>query len=85
MHTVELLELAIEAAERLGYSIRRECLYVAGGACEIAGRKWIFLDLSLSSGEQLELVTEALSQDPDVHSLQLHRQLARQVRFRRAA
>lgn len=32
----------------------------AGGACEIGGRPWIFLDLSLSIEEQLGQVEDAL-------------------------
>lgn len=65
MHTVELLEQAIAAAEQLGYRVRHEWLGGAGGgACEFAGRKWIFVDLALSVIEQLDQVTEALRNDP---------------------
>jgi hypothetical protein len=65
MHTVELLEQTIGAAEKLGYGVRHEWLGgTGGGACEFAGRKWIFVDLSLSVIEQLDQVTEALRSDP---------------------
>lgn len=65
MHTVELLEAAIDLAERSGYRVRQEWMGGAGaGNCEIKGRKWLFLDLSLSPAEQLEIVLGALGGDP---------------------
>jgi hypothetical protein len=65
MHTIEKLERLKELAENAGYTIRQEWLGgVAGGACQFAGRKWIFIDLSLSVIEQLEQVTAALDSDP---------------------
>ena len=64
MHTVELLEEAIAAARTLGFSIRQEWLDGAGGACEIAGKRWLFIDLSLTASEQLEQVTEGLMSHP---------------------
>jgi hypothetical protein len=33
---------------------------VNGGICEIAGRKWIFVDLALPVDEQLGLVIQAI-------------------------
>jgi len=65
MHTIEKLERLKELAEDAGYTIRQEWLGgVAGGACQFAGRKWIFIDLSLSVIEQLEQVAAALESDP---------------------
>jgi hypothetical protein len=65
MHTIERLERLKELAERAGYAIRQEWLGgVAGGACQFAGRKWIFIDLSLSVVEQLEQISAALESDP---------------------
>ena len=67
MHTVELLERLKELAEGSGYSVRHEWLGGAGGgACEFAGRKWIFVDLSLAVVEQLDQVAGALRDDPAV-------------------
>jgi hypothetical protein len=64
MHTVEVLEEAIRVARRMGYAIREEPLAGAGGgACEIRGRKWLFLDLDLGPREQLEQVLDALRLD----------------------
>jgi len=67
MHTIERLERLKDLAERAGYTVRQEWLGgVAGGACQFAGRKWIFLDLSLSVIEQLEQMADALHGDPAV-------------------
>jgi hypothetical protein len=63
--TVETLERLREIAEGAGFTVRHEWLGgVAGGACEFAGRKWIFVDLSLSVVEQLEQLAGALRDDP---------------------
>ena len=61
MHTAEKLDTALAVARRLGYRIRMECLdgHPSGG-CEIRGKKWLFLDLSLSPQEQLGQVLETL-------------------------
>jgi hypothetical protein len=65
MHTIEKLERLKDLAEIAGYTVRQEWLGgVAGGACHFAGRKWIFIDLSLSVVEQLEQVAAALDGDP---------------------
>jgi hypothetical protein len=65
MRTVELLERATAVAESLGYKIRHEYLAAGGGgACEFAGQKWIFLDLALSTEEQLDQMLDALRSDP---------------------
>lgn len=88
MHTVELLEQAIAAAEKLGYSIRQEWLGgTGGGYCEFGGRKWVFIDLSLSNVEQLDQVAAALRQDSGLDTLQLSRPLRMllDARDRRAA
>jgi hypothetical protein len=78
MHTVELLEQALAAAERLGYGIRHEWLGGSGGGgCEFGGRKWIFVDLALNNVEQLEQVTAVLKQDPGAWALELSRPLRR--------
>jgi len=66
MRTVELIEEAVALARSAGYQIRQEWLEGSGGACEIAGRRWLFLDLSLSRSEQLEQLVEALQQHPTI-------------------
>lgn len=62
MHTVELLDEALDLAASLGFAIRQEWLGGSGGGgCEIKGRKHLFLDLALSPLEQLEQVTQAIA------------------------
>jgi hypothetical protein len=70
MHTVERFERLKELAHDAGYTVRQEWLGGAGGgACEFAGRKWIFIDLSLSVVEQLEQIAGALRGDPSIGRL----------------
>lgn len=86
MHTVELMEQAIEVAERLGYGVRHEWLGgCGGGACEIGGRKWIFLDISLTTSEQLDQVTLALQSDPGIYHVALSHELAQFMSIRKTA
>ena len=90
MHTVELMDQAIIAARKLGYDVRHEWLGgVAGGGCEVAGRKWLFVDLSLSAVEQLEQVCRVLEEDPGMGTigvpLALQRRMHQDTGQRRAA
>ena len=72
MHTVEILERLKEVAENAGYTVRHEWLGGAGGgACHFAGKKWIFVDLSLSVVEQLDQVAAALKDDPAANAIPL--------------
>lgn len=64
MHTVELLESATKLAAQLGFKIRQEWLDGGGGACELKGQRWLFVDLSLNTTEQLDQVLSALRGDP---------------------
>ena len=64
MHTVEMLEQAIATARRLGFRIRMEWLGGSGGGdCEIKGQRWIFLDLALTAGEQLDVLLDAIERE----------------------
>lgn len=86
MHTVELLEAALAVAARLGYRIRQDWLGGArGGACELKGQKWLLLDPDSDPAEQLELVLEALAQEPRLAEVELSSGLARLMAGRRAA
>lgn len=86
MHTVEMLARLKELAEAAGYTIRHEWLGGSGGgACEFAGRKWIFVDLSLSVVEQLDQVAAALKDDPAVWLLDLPVPVTRALGRRQAA
>ena len=86
MHTVELMEQGVAALEMLGIGVREEYIGGAGGGlCEIAGRRWVFVDLALSKSEQLDQLLHALRQDEGVYSLDLPRSLAVALGMRRAA
>jgi hypothetical protein len=86
MHTVEMLERLKGLAESAGYTVRHEWLGgVGGGACEFAGRKWIFVDLSLSVVEQLDQVTTALQADPTIGAITAGQCLDQQTFLRPAA
>ena len=62
MHTVELLDEALQLARDHGYQVRQEWLSGnRGGACEIKGTKWIFLNLADSPWEQLQQVCSELA------------------------
>ncbi len=63
MHTVDLLDQALRAAEEFGYRIRQEWLDGTSGACEIKGQKWLFLDLADTPLEQLHIVADVLSRE----------------------
>jgi hypothetical protein len=61
MHTVELLQEAMEVARRLGYEVRQDWLGGDGGGhCIVRGRKWLLLDVAQTVEEQLDVVAEAL-------------------------
>lgn len=78
MHTVETLELALSFATRHGYRVRQEWLDGSpGGACEIRGQKWLFLDPSQNAIEQLALVLDALSSDERLQNVPWPRTLRR--------
>ena len=63
MHTVELLEHALQAVQQLGYHLRQDWLDGGGGSCEIKGQKWLFLDLGSGPGEQLRVVSDVLARE----------------------
>jgi hypothetical protein len=85
MHTVDLLATGLAAAQRLGFRVRQEWLGGTGGACELRGQKWLFLDEALSPAEQLDVVLEALRGDPAIGRLALDFELARLLDVRKAA
>ena len=86
MHTVELLEHAQAAAEQLGFRIRHEWLDGSGGgACEIAGQKWFFVDLALNAFEQLDQMIGELKHQPGINRLDLPGELSNLLEVRKAA
>jgi hypothetical protein len=86
MHNVELYEAAKSLADSLGYQIREENLGgIGGGACEVAGRKCIFVDIATSSVEQLDQLVLAISQDPAIHTADLPPSIQQLFSMQRAA
>jgi hypothetical protein len=70
MHTVELLERALELARQAGYKIRQEWLdECRGGACIVKGQKWLFIDPTRSPRDQLEEVLSVLREDAAAREL----------------
>jgi hypothetical protein len=86
MHTVELMEQALEVAKRLGYSIRQDSFAGSGGGpCELNGRKLLFLDLDLTVEEQLDIVTAWLRTEPMAQMASMSRDLRELLRIRKVA
>ena len=86
MHTVEMLEQALDLAVRLGYTVRQEWLAGSGGGgCELKGRKLFFLDLDLGPDEQLEQVLETLRREPDAVTLPMPQELRELLKVRKSA
>ena len=86
MHTVELLEAALDLAVRAGYQVRQEWLGGSGGGgCKLKGRKLLFLDLALGPIDQLEAVLESLRHDPDAVPLAMPHALRELLTPRKSA
>ena len=70
MHTVDLLAEALDVANRLGYHVRQEWLGGnGGGACELKGRRILFLDLAMGPADQLDQVLGILRHEPEASQL----------------
>ena len=86
MHTVDILDQALDLAVRLGYTVRQESFAGSGGGgCELKGRKFFFLDLDLAAEEQLEQVVAALRHEPLPPSLIISRELGELLKVRKIA
>lgn len=86
MHTVEMLEQALDLATRFGYTIRQECLAgCGGGGCELKGQKLFFLDLDLAPDEQLEQMLETLRREPEAVNLSMPHELQDMLKVRKIA
>ena len=65
MSTIDQIESMVEIAEKLGYRIRYDYFGgTGGGVCELGGQKWIFIDLALTSQDQLEQLQKSLAPEP---------------------
>jgi len=86
MHTVELLEAALDLAARAGYQVRQEWLGGSGGGgCRLKGRKLLFLDLALGPLDQLDAVVDSLRHDPDAVGLPMLPELRELLAVRKSA
>ena len=85
MHTVEILEQALDLVTRLGYCVRQEWLAGGGGCCELKGRKLFFLDLDLGPDEQLEQVLDTLRRETDAVALPMPHELRELLEVRKSA
>jgi hypothetical protein len=86
MHTVQLLNEALDAARRVGFDVRQDWLGGNGGGhCLVRGRRMLLLDVAQSSDEQLEIVADALRGEKQVATLKVSRGLADRIAGRAAA
>jgi hypothetical protein len=86
MHTVELLQEALEAARGLGYEVRQDWLGGNGGGhCLVRGRKWLLLDVAQTADEQLDVVVDALRGDAAAVRSVRSPELAERLTVRRMA
>jgi hypothetical protein len=86
MHTVELLQEAVDTARRLGYEVRQDWLGGDGGGhCIVRGRKWLLLDLAQTADEQLDVVADALRGEKTAVRVVKSRELAERLDVRSIA
>ena len=86
MHTVELLQEALDTARQLGFEVRQDWLGGDGGGhCLVRGRKWLLLDLAQPPDEQLDVVASALRSEFETTDLDISPELAQRLELSRAA
>jgi hypothetical protein len=86
MQAPKLLAEALDLARQLHYQVREEHLEGAGGGhCYFGGKKWILLDVTQSTEEQLADVADALRTDADAPHLAMSPGLAQLVVVSKAA
>ena len=77
MHTVELLQQAIEVAQRAGYTVQQDWLGGDGsGHCLVRGRKLLLLDLSQTAADQLKAVQDAMRGEMGLSQFDMSEELA---------
>ena len=85
-HTVELYEVAKSFSESIGYQVREENLGgIGGGSCLVAGKKCLFIDVTLSSVDQLDQIIAVVSQDPAIYVSDIPSELKPLIELPRAA
>lgn len=85
MHTAELLDVALKVIKQQGVRVRLEWLTAPGGLCEFKGKRWLFLDLGATPGEQLDITLDALRTMPEVQRVELPPELRRLLNWARSA
>ena len=86
MHTVDVLDQALDLAGQLGYLIRYEWLGGSGGGgCELNEQKVLFLDLALGPDDQLDRVLDTLRLSPEIVTLPMSDQLRHLLGVRKIA
>jgi hypothetical protein len=86
MHTVELLDEAVEVARLLGFKIQQDWLGGEGtSACWVKGRKWLMVDLAQSYDEQLGEIAYALRGEIQLANVSMTPDLAEYLDVRRVA
>ena len=86
MHTVELLQEALDTARGLGYDVRQDWLGGNGGGhCLVRGRRLLLLDVAQTPDEQLEVVADALRGEGQAGSLKISTKLAERLAVYAAA
>ena len=85
MSTIQQFDQLVEIAEQLGYRVRYDYFGgTGGGVCEFSGNKWLFLDLALSSAEQLEQLQETLANEPLLATINVAEELKQKLSKRAA-
>ncbi len=86
MHTVELLQEALDMVRGLGYDVRQDWLGGDGGGhCLVRGRRMLLLDVAQTPDEQLEVVADALRGEERIASLKISPMLAERLEAHAAA
>jgi hypothetical protein len=60
----EIVDCLAELSERLGIKVRWEALMGDGGICELRGKRYLFVDRSNDLNTQVEVMTDALCDEP---------------------
>lgn len=86
MSTIEQIDQLVEVAQQLGYRVRYDYFGgTGGGVCEFSGNKWLFLDLALTSAEQLEQLLSALANEPLLSTVQIDDRMKQELATKRVA
>jgi len=71
MNAGEMVDYLAELSERLGIAVRWEGLIGDGGICELRGKRFLFVDRSNTLDTQIDVMIDALCDEPidDVYVL----------------